>query len=199
MPSKQAEQFPYLSLDELLDLLEGTAGQRMRRLLEDHRESHRHARGSSFNHQAWPGGFWDHTTEICNLAHVLYGTLGALRPLPFSLSDALLVLCAHDLEKLYRYDEHGNPDRRLDAKSDKAQFRLELLDRYGIELTDEQQNALRYAEGVRDTDYSPERRTMGELAAFVHTCDLLSARLWFEHPLAANDPWPGARRQLPAG
>ena len=187
----------YLTLNALLALIDEPNGPRVRALLDDHRRGCAHAPGSSANHQAWPGGFWDHTREVLNLAVVQYRTLSACRPLPFSLSDALLVLAVHDLEKLVRYRPDGSADPSLAAKADKAAFRLKLLDRYQVKLTGQQANALRYAEGVRDRDYRPGERTMGPLAAFVHTCDLLSARLWFAHPLAAGDPWAGAHRHLP--
>ena len=35
---------------------------------------------------------------------------------------------------------------------------------------------------------------MGPLAAFCHLADVTSSRLWFDHPLAQDDPWPGAGR-----
>jgi hypothetical protein len=197
MSHPDTRRLAYLDLDALLALLEGANGRRMRRLLGEHRISHAHARGSSSNHQAWPGGFWDHTTEVLNIAVLQYRTLSSRRPLPFSLSDALLVLCAHDLEKMVRFDAEGVEDPALTAKADKAAFRLLLLDRYAIQLTPEQANALRYAEGVRDHEYSNQHRTMGPLACFVHICDLLSTRLWFNHPLASGDPWIPAQRSHP--
>lgn len=187
----------YQALDELLRLVDAPSGPAMQRLFDDHRERFSHARGSSRNHQAWPGGFWDHMTEVLNLAVALYRSLGERRPLPFTLSDALLVLAAHDLEKMVRFDEHGLPDPALDAKRDKAAFRLALLERYDIMLTPAQANAMLFAEGVRDQDYTNSCRMMGPLAAFVHSCDLLSARMWFNHPLARDDPWDGARRAHP--
>lgn len=187
----------YLIIDDLLELIDGPNGEAMRRLIDDHRELCAHAHGSSGNHQAWIGGFWDHTAEVLNIARVQYEALNACRPLPFTLSDALLILCAHDLEKMARYAADGTANPALDSKEQKAAFRRDLLDRYAIALTPEQANALRFAEGVRDTDYRSSSRTMGPLAAFVHTCDLLSARLWFNHPLATSDPWAGAARSHP--
>lgn len=40
---------------------------------------------------------------------------------------------------------------------------------------------------------------MSPLAAFTHMCDVASARLWHDHPLEADDPWPGAARSHAAG
>jgi hypothetical protein len=42
-----------------------------------------------------------------NTAVILYHTFGQLRPMPFSLSDALVVLFVHDLEKPWAYEEVG--------------------------------------------------------------------------------------------
>lgn len=188
---------PYRSLDDLLGLIEGPQGQRMRALYADHRQQYAHARGSSANHQAWTGGYWDHVTELLNIACAQHAWMSAARPLAFTLSDALLILAAHDLEKLVRFDAAGAENPALSAKADKAAFRLELLERYGIELTPVQANALRFAEGVRDEHYTNQRRTMSPLAAFVHVCDLISARMWFNFPAAEADPWAGARRAHP--
>jgi hypothetical protein len=38
-----------------------------------------------------------------NIAIELYKNLGSHRPLPFSLSDVLLILYLHDLEKPWKY------------------------------------------------------------------------------------------------
>jgi len=35
---------------------------------------------------------------------------------------------------------------------------------------------------------------MGPLAAMAHLCDVTSARIWFDCPAAAHDPWEGAAR-----
>jgi predicted RNA-binding Zn-ribbon protein involved in translation (DUF1610 family) len=51
---------------------------------------------------------------------------------------------------------------------------------------------MRYVEGEFD-DYSNQQRAMWPLAAFCHSCDVLSARLWPEYP-RPNDPWQGAAR-----
>ena len=95
---------PYLSLEQLLHFLAEPQRTACGRLLEDNRERFLGAPGSSHNHQAWPGGYGDHVTETMNLAIVLYGRLGGLRPLPFTLADALVVLFLHDLEKPWRYE-----------------------------------------------------------------------------------------------
>lgn len=181
---------PYLAVDELLELVFGPNKQACQKLLEDNRELFESAPGSSHNHQAWRGGYLDHVTESMNIAVVLYRALNSLRPLPFSLSDALLVLFLHDLEKPWKYywDENGNIASYNMSKEDRKWFREGKMKEYGIRLTPEQEHMLKYVEGVRDSEYTPGERTMEPNAAFVHMCDLLSARLWHDQP-SENDPW----------
>ncbi len=156
--------------------------------------------GSTNNHQAWPGGFYDHMEDGANIALVLYPVLNACRPLPFSLASAIIGYFCHDLEKPWKYER--GPDGQLhhrpgvDTKEECQRFRLAKLAEYGITLTSEEENAVRYAEGELG-DYSGRRRTMNELAAFVHMVDVWSARGWHSFPLEENDPWSGrSRRRL---
>lgn len=153
--------------------------------------------GSSCNHQAWPGGYYDHVEEVMNMAIVLYDSMSARRPLPFSLSDALLVLFLHDIEKPWKYELGEDGELRiiesLRAKEAQHAFRDRKLQEEGIVLTPDQKNGMRYVEGELN-DYSGSRRVMGELAAFCHMADIASARIWHDYPLAENDPWEGAKR-----
>lgn len=189
------------SLDELVDLIDELNRAGCRRLLEEHRMLFMRSQGSSHNHQNWPGGYHDHVVEVMNIAVVLYYMLSLLRPLPFSLSDALLVLFLHDLEKPWKYelDVNGTLIRRFTFSSKKEEkamakaFRAVKFEEYGLAFTPAQTNALKYVEGEMD-DYSSEHRVMNELAAFCHICDVYSARIGHSHPLAKGDPWPGARR-----
>ena len=73
------------------------------------------------------------------------------------------------------------------------QFARETLTSYGVQLTIEHENRLRYAEGEL-ADYTNKQRRMGPLAAMAHMCDVASARLWFDYPAAESDPWIGAYR-----
>jgi len=68
----------------------------------------------------------------------------------------------------------------LKTKEDRRAFRDGMIEEYGIELSDDQKNALKYVEGIPDSEYKPGERIMGELAAFCHSCDILSARLWYD-------------------
>jgi hypothetical protein len=52
-------------------------------------------------------------------------------------------------------------------------------------LTTAHKNALKYVHGEW-ADFNPTERIQGPLAAFVHTCDTISARIWYEYPQQAN-------------
>lgn len=136
----------YLPISALVAKIEGPSGNGCKQILNDHYELFAQAPGSSGNHQAWPGGYLDHVTEIMNIGLVLYQTMNQIRPLPFSESDVLLITFLHDLEKpfKYTYDESGalvkNPE--LIDKAASEQFKLQLLTKYGIELSSVQKNAL---------------------------------------------------------
>lgn len=169
----------------------------------DYRELFESAPGSSHNHQAWPGGYVDHVADAMNTASTLYDTLAATgRPLPFTKADALLVIYLHDLEKPFKFtiDEHGhltdNPD--IPDKAARAAKREEVMRQYGIELSPQQANAMRYVEGIRDGEYTNQARIMGELAALCHSADTLSARMWYNYPQPeGQDEWQGASRVNP--
>jgi hypothetical protein len=81
----------------------------------------------------------------------------------------------------------------MSTKDSHQRFRIQKLSEYGMVLTPEHENGLKYAEGEL-ADYTNKRRMMGPLAAMAHMCDVASARLWFDFPAAAGDPWLGAAR-----
>jgi hypothetical protein len=187
----------YLSMDELLAMIPGDNGRACERIYADHGDHFRRVRGSSHNHQAWPGGYLDHVVETMNIARLLYGAMSAVRLLPFGLDDALLVLFLHDIEKPWKYEvgEDGTHHLKWSLRHKEAQeaFRLQRLAEYGITLTPEQQNAMEFVEGEY-REYSNKRRVSGPLAAFCHLCDVTSARIWFDFPAPEDDPWQGASR-----
>lgn len=158
----------YRTLEELLDMIPEVAG-KFRHLTELNLFTQ--ARGSSHNHQAWKGGYLDHVVETMNIACWLYET--SPRTLPFTLDSALIVLFLHDIEKPFKEVIGG-----WKTKEDRRTFRETVIQQNQIPLTDNQKNALEYVEG--EHDYSNTERKMGPLAAFCHTCDILSARLWFD-------------------
>ncbi len=192
----------YQTLENMLDQINGENGEACREIYAEYKELFQSAPGSSHNHQAWPGGYEDHVTEAMNLASALFDTLDAARALPFDKSDALLVMFLHDLEKPFKYiiNERGDliDTSLIRNKKDRAVIRQQVMDLYGIELSVQQANAMRYVEGIRDEDYTPDKRIMGELAALCHCADILSARLWYNHPLAeGQDSWEPAARSNP--
>lgn len=146
--------------------------------------------GSIHNHQAYEGGYTHHLEEAMNIALVLHNTYSDLRPLPFSLSDALLVLYLHDLEKPWKYELVDGQYKMIASMVDKDaqhRFRLQKIKEYGIALTPEQENGIEYVEG-ENSKHSYYKRTRGPLAAFCGLCDSTSARIWFEYP-KADDTW----------
>lgn len=188
---------PYESVESLVARIDEPNRSACARIVADNRALFATVQGSTNNHQAWRGGYIDHVSEIMNIACVLYERFVALRPLPFSLSDLLLVVFLHDIEKPWKYelgaDGQLHHKAGMQGKEAHQKFRMEMLARYGVTLTAEQENGLRYAEGEL-ADYTNKQRRMGPLAAMAHMCDVASARLWFDHPAAADDPWLGARR-----
>jgi hypothetical protein len=178
----------YLTPEELIFYIDEPARSVCLHILKDNKKLFKIVPGSSHNHQAWKGGYLDHVQETMNLALVLYPAFASLRPVPFSLSDALLILFLHDIEKPWKYTIHssGKISYKEELKDKKAQkeFREKKLHEYGLALTEPQHNALTYAEG-ENADYTNSRRVMNPLAAFCHICDVASARIWFDYP----DPW----------
>src|SRR5918999_364595 len=168
--------YPYLTFDQLLQRMDEPYRSAFRRLLAEYGELFKSGRGSSHNHQAWAGGYADHVREVMNTAVVLYGALAQLRPLPFSLSDALVVLFVHDLEKPWAYEEAGGAWRRREGLKENAHtFRLAKMAEVGITLPEELERAVCFVEG-EGSHYSNRARAMSPLAALCHMSDVASAR-----------------------
>ncbi len=188
---------PYYTIEEMIELIDEPNRAACARILKDNRQLFQTVPGSTNNHQAWAGGYFDHVQEIMNLAVVLYGQLNSIRPLPFSLSDLLLVTYLHDVEKPWKYELTTTGElvhkASMKTKQDHQQFRLAKLAEYGIKFTPEQENGMKYAEGELD-DYTNKHRVMSPLACVAHMCDVASARLWFDYTLPEGDPWSGAKR-----
>jgi len=188
----------YQPLEQLLLTIEGESGRICRQILEENRCLFESAPGSTHNHQAWPGGYLDHITECMNYARHLYAFDAAFgRPIPFSLSEALLVLFLHDAEKPFRIRTAANGSfiNRADASTKSAfkALRADLIHRYALCLSPAQHNALAYIEGEGE-EYSSLHRVMGPLAAFCHRIDVWSARQYPDYPKACEDEWSGAKR-----
>lgn len=193
--SKYMNKPKYYSLAEALELIEEPNRNICELVLEQDKEIFRTARGSKTKHQVWEGGYIDHVTDTMNLAILFYESLSSTgRQLNFSLSDSLLVMFLHDLEKPYK-QVRGRELGLVDSagkKDDSAikNFREELFKKYGLQLTSQHLNAIRYAEG-ENNDYHPTKRIMNELGAFCHMCDIWSARGWYDFPKKENDNWKG--------
>jgi len=160
------------------------------RFMRDNRDAFLAAAGSGHNHQAWPGGFLDHTDELIGIACVMHRALSDLRPLPFSINDVLLVLWLHDIDKAFKRlpaDCPRNP-RYADLAEDPPALQQLIVTDLGLTVTDAQRNALRYVHGELD-DYRKDARAAEPLAAFCHNCDYWSARGWFDEP-ARSGPLP---------
>lgn len=187
----------YYLVPEMILMIDEPNRSACMRILEDNRALFQTVQGSTNNHQNWQGGYFDHVQEIMNIAVLLYKQLSSARPLPFTLSDLLMVVYLHDLEKPWKYELradgqlHHKPG--MERKEDHQAFRVSKLAEYGVVLTPEHENGIRYAEGELD-DYSPRHRVMSPLACVAHMCDVASARLWFDHPAERDDPWTGSSR-----
>ncbi len=189
----------YFRLKDLVGFINGSNGWACRRILSDNEELFGVARGSSHNHQAWEGGYLDHVTECMNIAVVLYETFGMIRSARVDISDALLVLFLHDIEKPWKYTlMDGKLEIRpeLESKAAQRKFRDQKFKEYGLGLTPRVQNALEYVEGEIH-NHSTKERMMNELAAFCHMCDIASARLWHDYPKVNDEyEWSGKRGQI---
>ncbi len=173
------------TVEELISLFELQHQEPARNHWSDLQTHLPNAAGSSSAHQAWPGGYRDHVQEVMNLATILHARLSHERPLPFSLASALFVLFLHDCEKPFKQAT----DEQLKlfpwitnrpGKSDKH-FQELLLSHYAFKPSADELNGLRYVEG-ENQDYIPGKRMQGPLAAFCHSCDVISARIWFDYP-----------------
>lgn len=178
-------EFPSCGINEMLKMIDGPNSRICRRIYRENRRLFCLVQGSTNNHQAWKGGYHDHIQEAMRWGLYFYTCTSLVRTLPFSLSDLLLVVFLHDIEKPWKYElgprgqlQHKNS---LNSKKAHREFRDKKLGEYGIILSVEQDNAMKYAEGELD-DYTNQRRMMNELAGFVHICDVLSARVFHNYP-----------------
>lgn len=193
------EKPTYYTVEKMLEMIEEPNRFAGLKLYAHLRKNFEELRGSTHNHQAWPGGYFDHIQDAMNVAIVLYDLLNNIRPLPFSISDVLLSVFLHDMDKPWAYErlEDGTLQRKknMGNSTGKHKTRMEKINEFGFRLSDDHENGIKYAEGELD-DYTNKRRVMGPLAAFVHMCDISSARIWFDHPAESGDPWPGSGRGL---
>ena len=143
------------------------------RMLEDNKDRILKAPGSRVKHQAFEGGYIVHLEQAMRLAQMLCDYFREVYSVRISDSDAILVLWLHDWEKPFKYIE---PSRQFENDEEKKVFMMDAVAQYGIQLSEEHLNALKYVHGEGD-DYHPLRNIAGPLAALCHICDTASARI----------------------
>ncbi len=168
----------YKNLDHFLNLIAEPNRSSCLQIFNDNKERFQIAPGSLTKHQAWPGGYVHHVEETMNIAYNMFEMMNTFRPLNFTLSDAILILFLHDLEKPFRYVE---PKQEMNTEKEKKDFVQNFIDTYNIVLTENHKNALQYIHGEGE-DYSRTENVQKPLAAFVHLCDTVSARIWPDYP-----------------
>ena len=136
------------------------------------------AKGSSHNHQNWKSGYFDHIDEVFKYCISLYEMLSKDRELNFSLSDALLVLFLHDIEKPIKY---SRASEYITHNINDSEVKDYFIKKFGFNLSEEHKIALKYIHGEGD-DYQKDKRVMTPLCAFCHCCDVISARIFFDYP-----------------
>lgn len=188
---------PYFSIEQILEMIDEPNYSACLRIYSENYSIFQEARGSLRNHQAWVGGYLNHVQESLNIAILFYNLLNSIRSLNFSLSDALVVIFLHDIEKPWKYRKGKNGETEvipeLQTREARDKFRFQKIKDYGIVLSSEQENGLKYIEG-EVSNYTNKERVMSPLAAFCHLADIVSARIWFNHPLEQNDFWTGSSR-----
>ncbi len=168
----------YRSITQLLEFIDEPNKSSCKRLWVDYQERFRISPGSLTKHQAWVGGYVGHLEETMNFGISLFHMMDGYRKLDFNISDIVLILFIHDLEKPFRYVD---PKIEFHSDVEKKDFIEGKIKEYGIELSENHMNALRYIHG-EDEHYSRTERVQKPLAAFVHVCDTVSARIWFDYP-----------------
>lgn len=186
----------YLTLDQLFGMIQPCFRELVMKFHSTHKDRFETERGSQYNHQAWRGGYKDHILECMNIAVMLYKSMNGWRHIPFSLSDALVVLYFHDVEKMYPEQIRANTlvgegeNTTATARSSaKSMTRVRILE---IDNVYETLDMVGLIDAINNVDgenkkYSNLHRVMSPLAAFCHMCDVASARIWFDYPKYPTD------------
>ena len=152
-------------------------------ILEKYKSRILKSKGSQTKHQYWEGVYIDHLIESMNIGMCFYSQMNEYRKLNFTISDVILILFLHDMEKPFKYID---PVKIFKSDVDKLEFIKSIATENKIELTENHLNALKYTHG-EGSDYNPIDRIQLPLAAFVHICDVTSARIWFDYPKNKNN------------
>lgn len=202
-------QAEYRSVWDVLNDMD-TPDHALRKFTTDYFDVISGAWGSTSNHQAWPGGYLHHIVECLNIGYQLFDTLNHLRPLPFTLKDALQVLFLHDIEKVFNKSDVKTPlgttwKEYLDVATERQEWFSNQLDYAGHPMVRQELNVKYLRREFRAAvilhlgiklsedqwaaleyiesereDYTSAMRRMNELGAFCHCCDIISARLWHD-------------------
>jgi hypothetical protein len=107
MPSN-ARDILGMNLLQLLETLDDPRQHSLLRIYQDHGDLFHHGAGGN-NHPNWPGGYADHVAEIIRINRILYPAMNVVRPLPFTMGQADVVLFFHDIEKPFKYGPPSDP------------------------------------------------------------------------------------------
>ncbi|MBP6912631.1 MAG: hypothetical protein KBB86_01715 [Candidatus Pacebacteria bacterium] len=160
-------------IDHYLGLIRGENGIACRKMFAKYKPIFEKAPGSKVKHQAWDGGYIQHLCQCMALAEFLYEPIRNIGGVDFSLSDAILILFLHDLEKPFKYVE----GKVFHSDAEKSDFIKSMVNDFSIILNEKHLNALKYIHGEGE-DYSPNVNIQLPLSAYVHICDVTSARIW---------------------
>lgn len=162
----------------LIDTLEDKNQSQLKKLYQDIIEEMPNAKWSSNNKHQWrEWWYYDHIADILKFGKILYDNLNAYRKLPFSFDDVIIVILIHDIEKPYKYTWDKEKHKDLLMLNDHS-IRDNILETYNITLSATQQNGADYIHGEWH-EYSKTERIMWPLAAFCHSIDVISARIYF--------------------
>ncbi len=189
-----AEYFATTNAMRLLDWLKSADNDKLREVLVRIYRTYEHrwpvATGSSHNHQAWPGGLRDHLAEMCRNGWDFYQLKqGRYGTLPYTFDDILVGIFCHDAEKLIKGSDPEDPRFKrfhllaangMNWEDIKWEFLADWTF-FGLTLTKEQSNAVKYTHGEPDSEYRKDYRVMWELAAAVGNLDRDSARGFHSH------------------
>ncbi len=167
--------------NHILDLINKLAdqnAQQLQKLYQDIIEEMPDAMWSSNNKHQWrEWWYYDHIADVLTFGRILYDNLNTYRALPFSFDDVIVVILIHDIEKPYKYKGDKEKYKNLLTLDDHG-IRDTILEKYNIKLSTTQQNGADYIHGEWH-EYSKTERIMWPLAAFCHSIDTISARIYF--------------------
>lgn len=177
------------NLPQLLKEIDDPRQEIILKIYNDYKDLFHYAAGSTFNHQAWEGGYADHIVECLRINDITYDALKTIRPLNFTKASAAIVLFFHDIEKPFRYGKKTDArcvpwqKKFQDAPHAWENAKWEILSdiqkSYGLKFSDDEINGLKYTHG-EGNDHRKDARIASPLAAHVHHCDNTSARIWFD-------------------